>query len=124
MAFCNMCGAQIADGTATCAACAGRVATAPAVPQASVGGMTDNVAGISRHRFPCYEPYNKSRCPLSCVSVPVLAVAWTALVASALSPTFRSWLVDHPDLATSRTRGPSHLDHPHPQGESGSDAAP
>ena len=24
MAFCNMCGAQIADGTTTCAACAGQ----------------------------------------------------------------------------------------------------
>lgn len=70
MAFCNMCGAQIADGTTTCAACAGRVATAPAVPQAtaSAGGMTDNVAGMLAYItiipaiiFLVMEPYNKSR---------------------------------------------------------------
>jgi uncharacterized membrane protein len=68
MAFCNMCGAQIADGTATCAACAGRVATAPAVPQASAGGMTDNVAGMLAYItiipaiiFLLVDPYNKSR---------------------------------------------------------------
>ncbi len=70
MAFCNSCGAQIADGTTTCAACAGRVATAPAVPQASVnvGGMTDNVAGMLAYItiipaiiFLVVEPYNKNR---------------------------------------------------------------
>jgi len=87
MAFCNMCGAQIADGTATCAACAGRVATAPAVPQASVGGMTDNVAGMLAYFtiipaivFLVMEPYNKSRFvrfhAFQCL---FFAVAWTAL---------------------------------------------
>ena len=69
MAFCNMCGAQIADGTTTCAVCAGRVATAPATsPTASVGGMTDNVAGMLAYItiipaiiFLVMEPYNKNR---------------------------------------------------------------
>jgi len=41
MAFCNMCGTQIPDGATTCAACAGRAATA--VPAQA---MTDNVAGM------------------------------------------------------------------------------
>jgi len=70
MAFCNMCGAQIADGTTTCAACAGRAATASPVPQAtaSTGGMTDNVAGMLAYVtiipaiiFLVIEPYNKNR---------------------------------------------------------------
>lgn len=70
MAFCSVCGAQIADGTTACAACAGRVATAPPVPQAtaSTGGMTDNVAGMLAYVtiipaiiFLVMEPYNKSR---------------------------------------------------------------
>ncbi len=70
MAFCNMCGAQIADGTTTCAACAGRAATAPPVPQASAstGGMTDNVIGMLAYVtiipaiiFLVIEPYNKNR---------------------------------------------------------------
>lgn len=87
MAFCNMCGTQIADGTATCAACAGRVATAPPVPQASAGGMTDNVAGMLAYFtiipaivFLVMEPYNKSRFvrfhAFQCL---FFAVAWTAL---------------------------------------------
>jgi uncharacterized membrane protein len=87
MAFCNMCGTQIADGTTTCAACAGRVATAPAVPQASAGGMTDNVAGMLAYFtiipaivFLVIEPYNKSRFvrfhAFQCL---FFAVAWTAL---------------------------------------------
>jgi len=70
MAFCSVCGAQIADGTTACAACAGRVATAPPVPQASAstGGMTDNVAGMLAYVtvipaiiFLVVEPYNKNR---------------------------------------------------------------
>ena len=66
MAFCNSCGAQIADGTTTCAACAGRAAAAP--PAASTGGLTDNVAGMLAYVtiipaivFLVMEPYNKSR---------------------------------------------------------------
>jgi len=48
MAFCSTCGAQIPDGTITCAACAGRAAAAgaPAAATASAGGLTDNVAGM------------------------------------------------------------------------------
>jgi uncharacterized membrane protein len=65
MAFCNLCGAQIADGTTTCAACSSR---APGVPAASGSGMADNVAGMLAYItfipaiiFLVTEPYNKSR---------------------------------------------------------------
>jgi uncharacterized membrane protein len=65
MAFCNMCGAQIADGTTTCAACSGRAAVAPAV---AASGMTDNVAGMLAYVtfipaiiFLVTAPYNQSR---------------------------------------------------------------
>lgn len=68
MAFCNMCGTQIADGATTCAACAGRAAAAPAPPVASAAGMADNVAGMLAYVtiipaiiFLVMEPYNKSR---------------------------------------------------------------
>ena len=65
MAFCNQCGAQIADGATTCAACSGR----PAVAPVSTGtGLTDNVAGMLAYVtiipaivFLVVEPYNKSR---------------------------------------------------------------
>lgn len=72
MAFCSTCGAQIADGMTTCAACAGRVAAAPA-PVAvaagpTTGGMADNVAGMLAYItiipaiiFLVAEPYNRSR---------------------------------------------------------------
>ncbi len=65
MAFCNMCGAQIADGTTTCAACSSR---APQATAASGGGMADNVAGMLAYItiipaiiFLVTEPYNRSR---------------------------------------------------------------
>ena len=78
MAFCNMCGAQIADGTTTCAACAARMSAAAAAPAgaaspggtstAPAGGMTDNVAGMLAYItiipaiiFLVIEPYNKNR---------------------------------------------------------------
>jgi uncharacterized membrane protein len=70
MAFCNMCGAQIADGTTTCAACAGRVpAAGPGVVTAAPAqGMADNVAGMLAYVtiipaivFLVVEPYNKNR---------------------------------------------------------------
>ena len=69
MAFCNMCGAQVPDGTTTCVACAGRVpAGAPAPAAASAGGLTDNVAGMLAYVtiipaiiFLVMEPYNKNR---------------------------------------------------------------
>lgn len=70
MAFCNMCGAQIADGTTTCAACASRVSAAPAgaAAAAPASGMADNVAGMLAYItiipaiiFLVLEPYNKNR---------------------------------------------------------------
>lgn len=78
MAFCNMCGTQIPDGTTTCAACSARMSAAAAAPAgaaapgaattASAGGMTDNVAGMLAYFtfipaiiFLVMEPYNKSR---------------------------------------------------------------
>ncbi len=69
MAFCSTCGAQIADGTTTCAACAGRAVAAPAPPPAATaGGMADNVAGMLAYItiipaiiFLVMEPYNKNR---------------------------------------------------------------
>lgn len=64
MAFCNSCGAQVADGTTTCAACAGRAAAAPV----AATGMTDNVAGMLAYVtfipaiiFLAIPPYNQSR---------------------------------------------------------------
>lgn len=68
MAFCNMCGAQIADGATTCAACAGRAPAATSPVAANAGGMTDNVAGLLAYFtfipaliFLVMEPYNRSR---------------------------------------------------------------
>jgi uncharacterized membrane protein len=83
MAFCSTCGAQIADGTTTCAACAGRPVagfapvpnTAQATPaaasvQSGAGGLTDNVAGLLCYSpvglfadiiFLVAEPYNRNR---------------------------------------------------------------
>ncbi|MGB8917474.1 MAG: DUF4870 domain-containing protein [Candidatus Sulfotelmatobacter sp.] len=84
MAFCNQCGAQIADGTTTCAACSGRPAAAPV----STGtGLTDNVAGMLAYVtiipaivFLVVAPYNKSRFVRfhSFQSI-FFSVAWTAL---------------------------------------------
>jgi uncharacterized membrane protein len=65
MAFCNMCGAQIADGATTCAACSSRAASAPV---AVASGMADNVAGMLAYVtfipaiiFLVTPPYNQSR---------------------------------------------------------------
>jgi uncharacterized membrane protein len=65
MAFCNMCGAQVADGATVCAACSGRAAVLPA---AAASGLADNVAGMLAYVtfipaiiFLVTEPYNKSR---------------------------------------------------------------
>jgi uncharacterized membrane protein len=89
MAFCNMCGAQIADGTTTCAACAGRIPAAgpPAATATPAQGMTDNVAGMLAYFtiFPAIvflvmEPYNRNRFirfhSFQCL---FFAVAWTVL---------------------------------------------
>lgn len=78
MAFCSTCGAQIADGTTTCAACAGRAAgftpvqaAAPAAGAAAApaaAASSDNVNGMLAYItiipaiiFLVAEPYNKSR---------------------------------------------------------------
>jgi uncharacterized membrane protein len=68
MAFCNMCGAQIADGTTRCSVCAGKAVPVPASTTAAAGGMTDNVAGMLAYVtiipaiiFLVMEPYNKNR---------------------------------------------------------------
>ena len=67
MPYCNMCGAQIADGT-TCAACASRVSSGPAATAAPAQGMADNVAGMLAYItiFPAIiflvlAPYNRNR---------------------------------------------------------------
>lgn len=91
MAFCNMCGAGIADGTTTCAACAGRAAGAPAV---TVSGMADNVAGMLAYVtfipaivFLVTPPYNQNRfirfhsfqSIFFCVAIAALQMALTIL---------------------------------------------
>jgi uncharacterized membrane protein len=92
MAFCNMCGAQVADGTTTCAACSARMSAAAAAPgpaatSASAGGLTENVAGMLAYFtiipaiiFLVMEPYNRSRFirfhAFQCL---FFAVAWTIL---------------------------------------------
>ncbi|HTC47458.1 MAG TPA: hypothetical protein VK722_09065 [Candidatus Aquilonibacter sp.] len=65
MAFCNMCGAQVADGATVCAACSGRAAIAPVVTNS---GLADNVAGMLAYVtfipaiiFLVTAPYNQSR---------------------------------------------------------------
>jgi uncharacterized membrane protein len=65
MAFCNMCGAQVADGATVCAACSGRAAVLPA---SGASGLTDNVAGMLAYVtfipaiiFLVTAPYNRSR---------------------------------------------------------------
>jgi uncharacterized membrane protein len=91
MAFCNMCGAQIADGTTTCAAHSGRAASAPAI---AAPGLTDNVAGMLAYVtiipaivFLVVEPYNKSRfvrfhsfqCIFLCVALVALHIGVSVL---------------------------------------------
>ena len=68
MAFCNMCGAQIADGTTRCSACASKAATVPVSTTATAGGLTDNMAGMLAYFtiipaiiFLVMEPYNRNR---------------------------------------------------------------
>jgi uncharacterized membrane protein len=64
MAFCSVCGTQIADGGTVCAACAGRGAQ----PAVAASGLTDNVAGMLAYVtiipaiiFLVTAPYNRSR---------------------------------------------------------------
>lgn len=65
MAFCSVCGTQIADGMTACAAHGAGVAAAPV---GSTSGMTDNVAGMLAYVtfipaiiFLVTPPYNQSR---------------------------------------------------------------
>jgi uncharacterized membrane protein len=67
MAFCNMCGTQIAEGASVCAACSGR-APAAVAPAGTSSGLADNVAGMLAYvtiipaiLFLVLEPYNRSR---------------------------------------------------------------
>jgi len=86
MAFCNMCGAQIPDGTTTCAACAGR-ATSGSAAAIPAQGMSDNVAGMLAYVtiipaiiFLVMAPYNRSKFirfhSWQCI---FFAIAWAAL---------------------------------------------
>lgn len=97
MAFCNMCGAQIADGTTTCAACASRVSAGPggvATAAAPAQGMADNVAGLLAYItiipaivFLVVAPYNKNRfvrfhsfqCLFFCAGLIILHIALSIL---------------------------------------------
>jgi uncharacterized membrane protein len=92
MAFCSVCGTQIADGATTCAAhAAGNV---PAVASANTSGLADNVAGMLAYVtiipaiiFLVMEPYNKNRfirfhsfqCLFFCVALIVLQVGLSIL---------------------------------------------
>jgi uncharacterized membrane protein len=65
MAFCSVCGTQIADGGTVCAACSGRGVATPVVVNS---GLADNVAGMLAYVtiipaiiFLVVEPYNRSR---------------------------------------------------------------
>jgi uncharacterized membrane protein len=89
MAFCNMCGTQIPDGTITCGACASRlpIAGAPVAAAAPAQGMSDNVAGMLAYFtiipaiiFLVMEPYNRNRfIRFHSFQSLFFAVAWTVL---------------------------------------------
>jgi uncharacterized membrane protein len=89
MAFCNMCGTQIPDGTTTCGACASRIPTAgaPVATAAPAQGMSDNVAGMLAYFtiipaiiFLVMEPYNRNRfIRFHSFQSLFFAVAWTVL---------------------------------------------
>jgi uncharacterized membrane protein len=64
MAFCNMCGQPVAEGSTICANCSGH----PVVPVSAGSGLADNVAGMLAYItiipaiiFLILEPYNRSR---------------------------------------------------------------
>lgn len=86
MAFCTVCGAQTADGSAVCPACIRSGAPAPG-PVQSTSGLTDNVAGMLAYvtiipaiLFLVIEPYNRSRfVRFHAFQSIFFAVAWTAL---------------------------------------------
>jgi uncharacterized membrane protein len=71
MAFCSACGGQIPAGATVCPACSQSAASAPAAPavaQATAGGLGDNVAGMLAYVtiipaiiFLVMEPYNRNK---------------------------------------------------------------
>src|ERR1700733_12039722 len=87
MAFCSVCGTQIADGGTVCAACAGRGAQ----PAMANSGLADNVAGMLAYItfipaiiFLVTAPYNQSRFvrfhAFQCLFMYVAAIAcWVGL---------------------------------------------
>ena len=106
MAFCNMCGAQIPDGTTTCAACSSRAAGAgggASAATAGASGMTDNMAGMLAYVtiipavvFLVMAPYNRSRFirfhSFQCIFFTIAwMVLWIALSIVAHIP-FLGWL--------------------------------
>jgi uncharacterized membrane protein len=106
MAFCNMCGTQIPDGTTTCAACASRIpsAGAPVATAAPAQGMSDNVAGMLAYFtmipaiiFLVMEPYNRNRfIRFHSFQSLFFAVAWTVLwigLSIFLHIPFLGWLI-------------------------------
>ena len=94
MAFCSNCGAQIPAGATACPSCSTAGAGGPAVATATVGGLTDNVAGLLAYItvipaiiFLVLEPYNKNRfirfhafqCIFFCVAMIAISIALTIL---------------------------------------------
>ena len=94
MAFCSVCGAQIPDGSTTCAAHSS--AAAPAASGTQTGGLADNIAGMLAYVtiipaiiFLVVEPYNKNRfirfhafqCIFFCLAWIVLGIALNILAA-------------------------------------------
>lgn len=101
MAFCSVCGTQVADGTTLCAAHA--AASPGGVATAQAGGMSDNVAGMLAYVtiipaivFLLVAPYNRNKFirfhSFQCIFV---TVAWIALsIALSIIATipFLGWL--------------------------------
>jgi uncharacterized membrane protein len=94
MAFCSNCGAQIPAGATACPSCSAAGTSGPTVATATVGGLTDNVAGLLAYItvipaiiFLVLEPYNKSRfirfhafqCIFFCVAMIAISIALTIL---------------------------------------------
>ena len=90
MAFCSNCGAQIPAGATACPSCSAAGASGPAAATTTVGGLTDNVAGLLAYItvipaiiFLVLEPYNKNRfirfhafqCVFFCVVMIAISIA-------------------------------------------------
>ncbi len=102
MAFCSVCGTQVADGTTVCAAHAG-ASSGGATTSTQASGMSDNVAGMLAYVtiipaivFLLVAPYNRNKFirfhSFQCIFV---TVAWIALsIALSIIATipFLGWL--------------------------------